>query len=119
MTRLRAILALNMKEKRRVLGISQAKLAERADTSTQYVAMIELEKKFPSPEMLERLAEALEIDPPELFSMPPSPAGTLRKLHEAVLADIEQAAGAAVEQAAREAVQRVVAEHLKGLEGEG
>jgi transcriptional regulator with XRE-family HTH domain len=110
MTGLRAILAFNMKEKRRILGISQAKLAERADISTQYVAMIELEKKFPSPEMLERLAAALEIDPPELFSMPPSPAGSLRKFHEAV--------GAAVEQVTKEAVQKVIAEHLKELDGE-
>ncbi|GHV87175.1 hypothetical protein AGMMS50255_4710 [Spirochaetia bacterium] len=37
--------------------------------------MIELEKKFPSPEMPERLAAALEIDPVELFSMPPIPGG--------------------------------------------
>jgi transcriptional regulator with XRE-family HTH domain len=116
MNKLRQLLAYNMKEKRRILGISQAKLAEKADTSTQYVAMIELEKKFPSPEMLERLAAALEIDPPELFSMPPTPAGTLRKLHEAVLTDIEQAVGEAVEQAAREAVERVIAEHLKELD---
>jgi transcriptional regulator with XRE-family HTH domain len=118
MTRLREILAFNMREKRRILGISQAKLARKAGISTHFIAMIELEKKFPSPEMLERLAAALEIDPPELFSMPPSPAGTLRKLHEAVLADIEQAAGAAVEQAVKEAVRRVIAEHVKGLEGE-
>jgi transcriptional regulator with XRE-family HTH domain len=117
MTRLRTLLAFNMKEKRRILGISQAKLARKAGTSTQYVAMIELEKKFPSPEMLERLAAALEIDPPELFSMPPSPAGTLKKLHEAVLTDIERELAVAVEQAAKEAVQRVIAEHLMGLEG--
>jgi transcriptional regulator with XRE-family HTH domain len=37
--------------------------------------MIELEKKFPSPEMLEKLAAALEIDPPELFAMPPPRQG--------------------------------------------
>jgi transcriptional regulator with XRE-family HTH domain len=106
-----------MRENRRILGISQAKLARKAGTSTQYVAMIELEKKFPSPEMLERLAAALGIDPPELFSMPPSPAGTLRNLHEAVLTDIEREVATAVEQAAKEAVQRVVAGYLKGLEG--
>jgi transcriptional regulator with XRE-family HTH domain len=106
-----------MRENRRILGISQAKLARKAGTSTQYVAMIELEKKFPSPEMLERLAAALEIDPPELFSMPPSPAGTLKKLHEAVLTDIEREVATAVEQAAKETVQRIVAEHLKELEG--
>ena len=117
MTRLRAILAFNMKEKRRVLGISQAKLARKAGISTHFIAMIELEKKFPSPEMLERLAEALEIDPPELFSMPPTPAGTLKKLHQEVLTDIEAAASAAVEQAVKEAVRRVIAEHIQELEG--
>jgi hypothetical protein len=31
--------------------------------------MIEMERKFPSPEMLERIAGALKIDSPELFSM--------------------------------------------------
>jgi transcriptional regulator with XRE-family HTH domain len=118
MIRLREILALNMKENRRILGLSQAKLARKANTSTQYVAMIELEKKFPSPEMLERLAAALEIDPQELFSMPPSPAGTLRTLHKEVLADIEQAAGEAVEKAAKEAVEKVIAEYMKGVKGE-
>ncbi|MFP3042795.1 helix-turn-helix transcriptional regulator [Treponema primitia] len=118
MAKLREILALNMKEKRRILGISQAKLAEKADTSTQYVAMIELEKKFPSPEMLERLAAALEIESPELFSMPPSPAGTLKKLHVAVLTDIEEAAVTAVEQAVKGAVRGVIAEYLKKLEKE-
>ncbi|GHV51217.1 hypothetical protein AGMMS49579_06120 [Spirochaetia bacterium] len=118
MTKLRELLAFNMREKRRILDISQAKLARKVGISTQFVAMIELEKKFPSPEMLERLAAALEIDPPELFSMPPSPAGSLRKLYEAVLTDIEQTASVAVEQAAKEAVRKVIAEHIKELEGE-
>jgi transcriptional regulator with XRE-family HTH domain len=98
-----------MREKRHIPGISQATLARKVDISTQYVAMIELEKKFPTPEMLERIAEALETDPPELFSIPPSPAGALRKLHEA--------AAATVEQATKEAIQRVIAEHLSELEG--
>jgi transcriptional regulator with XRE-family HTH domain len=115
MNKLRQLLALNIKGKRHMLGLSQAKLAEKVDTSTQYIAMIELEKKFPSPEMLERIAAALEIDAPELFSMPPSPAGTLRKLHETVLLDIEHAAVIAVTQAARKAVEKVVDKQLKNL----
>ncbi|MDR0561540.1 MAG: helix-turn-helix domain-containing protein [Spirochaetaceae bacterium] len=40
------------------MGFSQAKLAEKANTATTYIAMIELEKKFPSVEMLERIAGA-------------------------------------------------------------
>jgi transcriptional regulator with XRE-family HTH domain len=119
MTKLREILAFNMKEQRRVLGISQAALARKADTSTQYIAMIELTRKFPSPEMLERIAEALEIDAPELFSMPPSPAGTLRKLQGAVLADIEQAIGETLAETLKKTVGKVIADHVKELEQEG
>jgi len=68
MTSLRSVLAFNMKLQRQILGISQEKLAEKVSTSTHYIGMIESEKKFPSPEMLERIATALEIDAPALFS---------------------------------------------------
>jgi len=68
MTSLRAILASNMKEYRSILTISQAQLAEKVNTSTNYIANIETQRKFPSPEMLERIAAALEIDPPALFA---------------------------------------------------
>jgi transcriptional regulator with XRE-family HTH domain len=79
-----------MRKNRSRLGISQAKLAERADLSTQYIAMIELGRKFPTPEILERIAGALEIDPPELFSMPTVKA-KVKKLQRAVLLDLEKA----------------------------
>jgi transcriptional regulator with XRE-family HTH domain len=117
MTSLRQLLAFNMKEFRRRRGFSQAELAETANTSTHYIAMIELKRKYPTPEMLERIAAALEIDTPELFSMPPSPAGTLRQLHKRVLMDIEQAVGEAVERAIKETVEKVILEHIKDLEG--
>ena len=105
-----------MKKQRHALGISQAKLAERADMSTQYIAMIELQRKFPAPETMERIAEALELDTPELFSMPPSPAGTLRKLHKEVLIDIQPAVLVATEQAVKNAVAQVITARLKTLE---
>jgi len=47
MINLRQILALNMRERRHELGFSQANLAEKANTAPTYIAMIELEKKFP------------------------------------------------------------------------
>jgi transcriptional regulator with XRE-family HTH domain len=106
MTSLKKLLAFNMKEQRRVLGISQAALAERINTSTHYIAMIELTRKAPSMLMLERIAAALEIDPPELFSMRSVPSESLKKLHKTVLADVERA------------VSRVFTEHLKGLEAQ-
>jgi transcriptional regulator with XRE-family HTH domain len=93
MTNLKKLLAFNMKEQRRVLGISQATLAERVSTSTHYIAMIELERKTPSLDMLERIARALQIDPPELFSIKAVPAVSLRNLQKTVLQDIEKAVG--------------------------
>ena len=90
MTNLRQVLALNMKEKRYALGLSQAKLAEKVNTATTYIAMIELEKKFPSVEMLERIASALLMDTIELFSVKPLPEDSLKKLHKAVLLDFEK-----------------------------
>jgi transcriptional regulator with XRE-family HTH domain len=93
MTSLKKLLAFNTKERRRPLGISQATLAEWVNTSTHYIAMIELERKTPSLVMLERIAAALRIDPPELFSMRQVPSASSRSLHRAVLEDIEQAAG--------------------------
>jgi transcriptional regulator with XRE-family HTH domain len=104
---LRELLAYNMRENRNRLGLSQSRLAERAGLSTQYIAMIELARKFPTPEMLERIANALEIDPPELFSIQIAEA-QIRKFKKAVLADIEKAVSGAVMQ--------VIERNLKELE---
>ena len=87
---LRHILALNIRRRRNTLGFSQAKLAENANIATAYVAMIELEKKFPSVEVLERLASALEMDPTELFSKACYPAEAVTELHVEILAEIDK-----------------------------
>jgi transcriptional regulator with XRE-family HTH domain len=96
MTSLRALLSQNMKERRQILGISQAKLAERVSTSTHYIGQIELGNKFPTPEMLERIAAALEIDSPQLFSMIPFSTKAIRQLQEEVLSDVNTAVTAAI-----------------------
>ena len=90
MTNLRQVLALNMRKRRHTLGFSQAMLAEKANTAPTYIAMIELGKKFPSVEMMERIAEALTIDTIELFSIKPLPEDSIKKLHKAVLLDFEK-----------------------------
>ena len=90
MTNLRQVLAVNMRKRRHTLGFSQAMLAEKANTAPTYIAMIELGKKFPSVEMMERIAEALTIDTIELFSVKPIPEDSLKKLHKAVLLDFEK-----------------------------
>ena len=91
MTSLRSLLSHNIKEHRQILGITQEKLAEKAKTSTHYIGQIELGNKFPSPEMLERIAGALEIDSPQLFSMGSFPAEAIRLFQEGLLADVETA----------------------------
>ncbi|MDA8411190.1 MAG: helix-turn-helix transcriptional regulator [Treponema sp.] len=60
-TSLRFALARNLKERRHLLRISQAELAERADISPGYVGEIEIARKFPTPEILENLANSLEV----------------------------------------------------------
>jgi len=68
MTDIRLVLAENMKKYRKILGLSQEKLAEKMNTAPNYIAMIEVGKKFPSAGMLERIALALNVDTPELFT---------------------------------------------------
>ena len=71
MTDLRQVLALNMKFYRKKLGITQAKLAEKADITENYIAMVETEKRFPSVNMIERIAAALKIESWRLFKNEP------------------------------------------------
>jgi transcriptional regulator with XRE-family HTH domain len=99
MTNLRDILANNLKENRRKCGMSQAKMAEKAGVSTQYVAMIELSRQFPTPEVLDRLAAALGIEAYELFAVPPSPENTLERLHRDIIKEIRQVIAEMLEKA--------------------
>jgi transcriptional regulator with XRE-family HTH domain len=91
MTNLRALLAHNIKEQRRILGLTQEKLAEKVETSTHYIGQIELENKFPTPEMLERIAAALEIDSPQLFSMNSFPVEAIKKFQDRLVTEMEAA----------------------------
>ena len=96
---IRDILASNIKENRKKLGFSQAKLAEKAETSTQYIAMIEVCRKFPTPEMMERIAKALEIETYELFTVKTSPENAMQQLHDTLVDNIEQVVRDAIEKA--------------------
>ena len=111
MTNIRKLLAVNIKQNRLRLGISQAKLAEKANASTQYIAMIELERKFPSPEMLERLAFALEIDTLELFTPPPFAVESLKEFQNAIIFDLEKVLTKSINKTVRETVSIVLNSH--------
>ena len=68
MTNLKALLSANIKERRKFLGLSQAVLAEKVGTSTHYIGQIEQQNRFPSYDMMGKLAVALEFDTTDLFS---------------------------------------------------
>ncbi|MDR0322728.1 MAG: helix-turn-helix transcriptional regulator [Treponema sp.] len=90
MMTIREILSRNLKENRQKLGLTQSELAERAGISTNFVAMIELKHKFPTPETLDRLSTALDINTYELFITSASPDSVLKRLHEDILVDMEK-----------------------------
>ncbi|MDR2735100.1 MAG: helix-turn-helix transcriptional regulator [Spirochaetota bacterium] len=67
----RKCLAHNMKQYRQILGISQTTLAERVGCSTTLIGNIEIGKRFPSAENINRIANALEVKIADLFSDEP------------------------------------------------
>jgi len=99
MASIREIVAKNMRENRQRLRMTQAELAEKADISTNFVAMIELKHKFPSPEILDRIAAALDVETPVLFAAPESNEATVEKLRRAILGDLDRAIENAVDKA--------------------
>jgi transcriptional regulator with XRE-family HTH domain len=90
MTRLRDILASNLKTYRTELGYSQGKLADLVDTAQTYVAMIENGKRFPSDVMIEKIAAALNKEPYELFLIKPYQKAAQEKWKDEILAKLEQ-----------------------------
>jgi transcriptional regulator with XRE-family HTH domain len=107
MTNIRDILAANMKAYRNALGLSQAKLAEKVDTSTHYIGMIETKNKFPSPEMLERLAAALGVDTTALFSREIDLPETLKTYRKAALEDIKSFIGQFIDEKLKEMDKKI------------
>ena len=69
MTEIKKILSANMKAYRAERSYSQAKLAELANTATNYIAQIENGKRFPTDVMLEKIACALQKKSYEMFAV--------------------------------------------------
>jgi len=82
---IREILALNLKENRQKCGLTQEKLAEKAGISANYLSMVEISKKFPTPEMLDRLANALNIETFQLFDASATAEGALLHLERSII----------------------------------
>jgi len=95
MTDLRVLLAQNIKKYRKIRGFSQEILAEKAGTSTTHIGMVEIGKKFPSIKMLEKIANALGIDTPELFNTGnvvfiPTNSKSIELLYNEIRGDFQQ-----------------------------
>jgi len=71
MTKLRTVLAENIKAYRKDMGLSQMNLAGMIESSPNYIAMIEAGRRFPTDTMLEKIAVALKKEPCELFAITP------------------------------------------------
>ena len=89
MTNLRKVLAVNLKLFRKNLGLTQANLAEMANVTDNYIALIETGRRFPSVSMLERIAKALQKDTLELFSVKSAELPKKEILKKTILSDIE------------------------------
>jgi len=66
--KLRERVGLNIRNERNFRGLSQEQLALSADLDRSYISEIELAKFSASLDVLERIANALDIDPQELLN---------------------------------------------------
>jgi len=67
---LRQVFIQNLKKFRKNEGLSQMKLAESCNTATSYIGDIEIGRRFPSIDMIEKIAHVLRIEPYHFFKNP-------------------------------------------------
>ena len=97
MVNLREIIALNLKEQRRKSGFTQAQLAEKVNVSTHHIARIETARDYPRLELIDRIANVLNIEVYQLFINPLSAHEELQRLYQAVARNIDQLVSEAIE----------------------
>ena len=91
---LRAILGANLKRYRAYRKLSQEKLAEKLNISIPFLSDVENGRKWVSPATLVKFADALGIEPHELFkpaeALSPAMALTLGKWSDEVIDAVTQ-----------------------------
>jgi len=90
MALLKDIFVKNLKKFRKKSGFTQAKLAEKVNVSTHHIGMIEMSRNYPTFDLVERIANALQIEIYELFLDPLSPGNELQKLRQEIKGDTRQ-----------------------------
>jgi transcriptional regulator with XRE-family HTH domain len=91
----------NLKRLRAAAGITQEALAERASCSPTMIANVETGKRFPSPELLDRLSGAFGVPVSELFK-PDSAAIAWTRDNANVRERLNQEIGAVIDSVLRE-----------------
>ena len=76
---LREIVARNLRKLRRSRRLSQEELADRAGINRNYVGMLEREENAATVDMLEKLADVLDVDPIEFFKRPSREPGHTKR----------------------------------------
>jgi transcriptional regulator with XRE-family HTH domain len=113
MARIREIFAQNLKVNRRKCGFSQEKLAEKAEVSTHYIAILEIARSFPASDVLERIANALDVEIYELFLDPLSPNSEFVQLRQEIKGDMTRLCDE-VKQTVDEAIQKALSGKASG-----
>jgi DNA-binding XRE family transcriptional regulator len=90
MVRHQSIFVQNLRKHRRKCGLTQAQLAEKVNVSTHHIGMIELSRNNPTLELVERIAEALNIKTYELFIDSLSPNAEFEQLRQEIKEDMRQ-----------------------------
>jgi transcriptional regulator with XRE-family HTH domain len=90
MVRHQSVFVQNLRKHRRKCGLTQAQLAEKVNVSTHHIGMIELSRNNPTLELVERIAEALNIEIYELFIDSLSPHAEFERLRLEIREDMKQ-----------------------------
>jgi len=77
---LQQIFIFNLKKTRKERGLSQMALSQKCDTTSNYIGQIEMGRRIPSFEKIDKIAAALEIHPCELFVYEANGKNKTRKL---------------------------------------
>lgn len=64
---LKVLFGRKIKDYRKRKCYTQAQLAELVNVDDKHISCIESGKNFPSPDLIERFAKALELEPKDLF----------------------------------------------------
>ena len=94
---LRAILSDNIKTYRGYHGWSQAELAEKSNISINFLSHIERGLKWPYPDTLVKIANALEVEEFELFQREKPILDETRTLMDRLVDDITMTVNKSIE----------------------